>query len=182
LSAVYTITPTTAGSCVGTNFTITVPVNPEPVGSNAVRPPVCSDVAFNFNPQNDIINGVTSTFAWTAVYDAGLSGGAGAGTGLLSETLTNLTGGQLNAVYTITPTSNNGCVGTDFTITVQVNPVPEGADAIKDPVCSDVAFSFNPQAEITNGVVSTFSWSASYPAGITGGSGNGNGAVAETLT
>ncbi len=182
LSAVYTITPTTAGSCVGTNFTITVPVNPEPVGSNAVRPPVCSDVAFNFNPQNDIINGVTSTFAWTAVYDAGLSGGAGAGTGLLSETLTNLTGGQLNAVYTITPTSNNGCVGADFTITVQVNPEPVGADAVKAPVCSDVAFSFNPQAEITNGVTSTFSWVAAYPAGITGGSGNGNGAVAETLT
>lgn len=182
LSAVYTITPTTAGSCVGTNFTITVPVNPEPVGSNAVRPPVCSDVAFNFNPQNDIINGVTSTFAWTAVYDAGLSGGAGAGIGLLSETLTNLTGGQLNAVYTITPTSNNGCVGADFTITVQVNPEPVGADAVKAPVCSDVAFSFNPQAEITNGVTSTFSWVAAYPAGITGGSGNGNGAVAETLT
>ncbi|MBX2970819.1 MAG: gliding motility-associated C-terminal domain-containing protein [Cyclobacteriaceae bacterium] len=182
LSAVYTITPTTAGSCVGTNFTITVPVNPEPVGSNAVRPPVCSDVAFNFNPQNDIINGVTSTFAWTAVYDAGLTNGAGAGTGLLSETLTNLTGGQLNAVYTITPTSNNGCVGADFTITVQVNPEPVGTDAVKAPVCSDVAFSFNPQVEITNGVTATFSWIASYPGGITGGSGNGNGAVAETLT
>lgn len=182
LSAVYTITPTTAGSCVGTNFTITVPVNPEPVGSNAVRPPVCSDGTFNFNPQSDIINGVTSTFAWTASYDAGLSGGAGAGAGLLSETLTNLTGGQLNAVYTITPTSNNGCEGSPFTITVQVNPEPVGADAVKAPVCSDVAFSFNPQVEITNGVTSTFSWTAAYPAGITGGSGNGNGAVAETLT
>lgn len=181
LSAVYTITPTTAGSCVGSNFTITVPINPEPVGSNAVRPAVCSDVAFNFNPQSDIINGVTSTFAWTAVYDAGLTGGSGAGTGLLSETLTNLTGGPLNAVYTITPTSINGCAGSTYTITVPVNPEPVGANALKAAVCSDVAFNFNPQLEITNGVTSTFTWVASYAPGITGGAGNGNGAVAETL-
>ncbi|MBX2963465.1 MAG: gliding motility-associated C-terminal domain-containing protein [Cyclobacteriaceae bacterium] len=181
LNAVFTITPTTAGSCVGSNFTITVPVNPEPVGSNAVRPAVCSDVAFNFNPQNDIINGVTSTFTWTAVYDAGLAGGSGGGSGLLSETLTNLTSGPLNAVYTITPTSINGCEGSPFTITVPVNPEPVGADALKAAVCSDVAFNFNPQVEITNGVISTFTWSASYAAGITGGAGNGNGAVAETL-
>lgn len=181
LNAVFTITPTTAGSCVGSTFTITVPINPEPVGSNAVRPAVCSDVAFNFNPQNDIINGVTSTFAWTAVYDAGLTGGSGAGAGLLSETLTNLTGGPLNAVYTITPTSVNGCGGSTFTITVPVNPEPVGADALKAAVCSDVAFNFNAQLEITNGVTSTFTWTASYAAGITGGAGNGNGAVAETL-
>jgi len=181
LNAVFTITPTTAGSCVGSTFTITVPINPEPVGSNAVRPAVCSDVAFNFNPQNDIINGVTSNFAWTAVYDAGLTGGSGAGAGLLSETLTNLTGGPLNAVYTVTPTSVNGCGGSPFTITVPVNPEPVGADAVKAAVCSDVAFNFNPQLEITNGVTSTFTWTASYAAGITGGAGNGNGAVAETL-
>ncbi|HRJ30021.1 MAG TPA: gliding motility-associated C-terminal domain-containing protein [Cyclobacteriaceae bacterium] len=181
LNAVFTITPTTAGSCVGSNFTITVPINPEPVGSNAVRPAVCSDVAFNFNPQSDIINGVTSTFAWTAVYDVGLTGGSGAGNGLLSETLTNLTGGPLNAIYTITPTSLNGCVGSTYTITVPVNPEPVGADALKTAVCSDVAFNFNPQLEITNAVTSTFTWTASYAAGITGGSGNGNGAVAETL-
>ncbi|MBX2966952.1 MAG: gliding motility-associated C-terminal domain-containing protein [Cyclobacteriaceae bacterium] len=183
LNAVYTITPT-AGTCVGSNFTITVPVNPEPVGSNASRPPVCSDVLFSFNPQNDIINGVASSFTWTAVYDTDLTGGAGAGNGLLSERLVNLTGGVLTAVYTVTPTSNlpAGCVGSSFTVTIQVNPQPVGVDAIKAAVCSDVPFSFNPQLEISNGVNSSFSWVAAYPAEITGGAGSGNGAVAETLT
>jgi len=188
-NAVYTVTPrSTGGLCFGSTFIITIPVRSEPVGANAIKAAQCSGVAFSFNPQTDITNSVTSTFAWTAVYDGGsgnLTGGAGVGTGLVAETLVNLTGGQLNAVYTITPSSSTGsCVGTSYTITVPVNPQPVGANSTKANQCSGVAFSFNPQADISNGVASTFGWTAVYDGGsgqLTGGLNSGTGNITETL-
>jgi len=182
LNAVFTIIPQSTSGCDGTPFDITVPVRSEPVGSSSVKAAVCSDVAFNFDPQNDITNGVNSTFTWTAVYPAGLSGGAGAGVGSVAETLTNQSGLTINAVYTIAPTSANGCVGATYTITVPVDPEPVGTLSTKPEQCSDVAFSFDPQSDITNGIVSTFSWTASYPAGVTGGAGSGTALINETLT
>lgn len=189
-SVVYTITPTaSAGSCVGSTFTITVPINPKPSGANASKAAQCSDVLFSFNPQLDITNGVASTFAWTAVYDGGsgqLTGGAGSGTGVIAETITNISGIQRNAVYTVTPTAiTGGCVGNSFIITIPINPEPVGVDATKAGQCSDVAFSFNPQSDISNGVTSSFTWTAIYDGGsglLTGGSGAGTGLIAETLT
>ncbi len=188
-NAVYTVIPrSAAGLCFGASFVITVPVRSEPVGANATKTAQCSGVAFSFNPQTDITNSVTSTFAWTAVYDGGsgnLTGGAGSGTGLIAETLVNLTGGPLSAVYTVTPTSSaGGCVGTSFTITVPVNPQPVGVNNTKASQCSGVAFTFNPQADISNGVTSTFSWTAVYDGGsgqLTGGLNSGTGNITETL-
>src|SRR5690606_23210421 len=182
LNAVYTITPTSVAGCPGADFTITVPVNPEPVGANDIKPVVCSDVAFNFNPQDDISNGVMSTFTWTASYAAGVSGGAGAGVGNIAEIRTNLTGSTLNATYTITPTSTSGCLGNQFTITVPIDSEPVAANSTKGAVCSDIPFSFDPQDEITNGTTASFTWTAVYPAGLTGGDANGTGVINQTLT
>src|SRR5690606_4185868 len=162
-------------------FIITVPVNPQPVAVNEVKLAVCSNEAFDFDPQAQITNGVASTFTWTAVYPAGLTGGAGNGTGNVAETLVNITSGQLSAVYTVTPTSLDGCVGANFTITVPVNPQPVGANVIKIAACSNVQFSYNPQADITNGVAANFTWTAVYDAGLTGGVNNGTGTITETL-
>ena len=49
-TVIYTVTPTSAapGSCVGNPYTITVTVNPEPVGADPT-PLTCSDVPLNVN-------------------------------------------------------------------------------------------------------------------------------------
>ncbi|ELR68671.1 hypothetical protein C900_05934 [Fulvivirga imtechensis AK7] len=183
LNAVYTVTPTeSTNGCNGEIFIITVPVDPEPVGVDETKTAVCSDIAFNFDPQTNISNGLTSTFTWLAAYDAGLAGGSVSGSGNIAETLTNVTGTTLHAVYTITPTDNiTGCDGEAFTITVPINPEPDGNDETKVPVCSNVGFNFNPQTNITNGRVSSFVWTASYDPGLTGGAGSGTGNLSETL-
>ncbi len=132
-------------------------------------------------PKGNITNGMASTFTWTAAYPAGLTGGAANGIGNVAGTLNNVTGGTLNAVYTVTP-SSGGCTGATFTITVPVRSLPVGGNSSQAAVCSGTAFSFNPQANISNGMASTFAWTAVYPAGLTGGAANGTGNVAGTLT
>jgi|GEM_PF-2446818 len=184
ISAVYTVTPVSStGSCGGPAFTITVPVRSQPVGSNTVKPEVCSATGFNYDPQDNITNGITSTFTWTAAYASGLTGGAASGINNINETLTNLTGGVLNAVYTVIPTSVTGtCAGAGFTITVPVKPAPVGTSSTEPQICSGVSFNKNPQNNITNGILCTFSWIASYPAELTGGTGSGTGNINQTLT
>ncbi len=189
-NAVYTVIPRSVGGlCFGASFTIVVPIRSEPVGTVTPKAAQCSNVAFNFNPQTSITNGVASNFSWTADYDGGsgnLTGGAGTGGNTIAETLINVTGGTLTAIYHVTPTSQTGtCIGTPFDITVPVNPEPVGSAPVpKAAQCSGVAFSFNPQDDITNLVASTFTWTAVYDASsglLTGGAGSGTNAIAETL-
>ncbi len=179
----YTITPAASG-CSGTPVIWDVTVNPVPVGITATKASVCSGIGFNFDPQVQITNGVTSTFAWTAVYDVGLTGGVASGIGHVTGTLSNLTGGILNATFTVTPTAPGpgSCVGNPFTVVVPIGPQPVGSGTTTASVCSDIAFNFDPQNQITNGVVSTFTWTASYAAGIVGGAASGIGAISGTLT
>jgi PKD repeat protein len=169
LNAVYTVTPVSAAGCAGNTFTITVPVNPEPAGANAIESPVCSDVPFTFNPQSKILNSITTNFTWTANYGSDLSGGAGNGSGTIAETLTNIEDAVRNAVYTITPISG-GCQGTDFTITVPIRPEPVGVAKSKI-VCSDVAVDYNLINNIAtppgNNVGSIFSWIAAANGDVT---------------
>lgn len=136
----YTITPiSSANNCPGTPFTYAVTISSKPVGADVTKADVCSDVPFNFNPQNDITNGVIGTFTWTATYQPGLSvGGAAppaAGTGLISGSLTNKGSAVLNATYVVTPTAGT-CVGDPFTITVPVQPEPVVATNLNAIVCS----------------------------------------------
>ncbi len=163
VNVVYTVTPV-SGVCNGDVFTVTVPITPEPRGVNSTETIVCSDVPFNFNPQSRISNGIGSTFSWTVIYDAGLTGGAGSGTGNVAETLNNISGGFLNAVYTVIPTGPGpgNCVGDSFTMTVPVRSEPLGANDSKT-VCSDVPIDYNlllNVATLGNNVGSTFSWVA----------------------
>src|SRR4029077_17252702 len=68
------------------------------------------------------------------------------------------------------------------TINAPVKSKPVGSNTVKATVCSATSFSHDPQTNITNGMASTFTWTASYASGLTGGVGNGSGPVSETLT
>jgi hypothetical protein len=194
-NATFTITPTASvGGCPGATFQIVQPVNVEPVATLKTTTAVCSNAAFNFDPQTVGINGaggnsVPSTFSWVGTYPAGLTLiTPGTGTGNIAETIQNLTGASINASYLVTPTSVLGsCVGTAFTILVPVRPEPVATLKTTTAVCSNVAFSFNPQTISINGaggnsVASSFTWSRTLPIGltlITPGTGTGN--IAERI-
>lgn len=191
----YTVTPVSlANDCEGTSFTFKVIVNPEPVGANVVDP-VCS-TALNYNIQtqniNALGNGVPSVFTYTVTSSDPIGVPPAADRVVASnlpitDSYINSTGVDVTVTYTITPSSAaNGCLGTPFTYAVTISSKPVGANVTKTTVCSDVAFSFNPQADITNGVIATFTWTASYQPGLTvGGSAppaSGTGLIAGSLT
>ncbi|MEM9856194.1 MAG: PKD-like domain-containing protein [Bacteroidota bacterium] len=185
LNATYTVIPTSLGGCVGSPFTITVRINPEPVGNDITLAPTCSDDLFNINPQENINgnNSITSTFSWTAAYDVGVSGGVGSGTGQISESLTNETGGILNAVYTVTPTAvGSSCLGDAFVITKPIESEPVGMDIILTAICSDDLVDIDPQAFISNSQTSSFTWTASYPPGLINGKGSDSGNIVDVLS
>jgi gliding motility-associated-like protein len=200
LTATFTITPTaSSGGCVGNTFQILVPVNTEPVGAASTTVTAqCSDVLFTpINPFTTSVasgaggNNVLSTFTWTrSTLPTGLNLiTAGTNTGDIVERIENGTGGVLNATYTVVPTSTaNSCQGASFTIIVPINPEPVGAVSTTTAAqCSSSVFSFNPQTVSVasgaggNGVISNFTWTASYASGLTGGANSGTGNLAETL-
>ena len=89
----------------------------------------------------------------------------------------------MNAIYTVTPTSG-GCVGASFTMTVPITPEPVGVAATLTGVCSQIAFSIDPQLYISNGVISAFNWTQqALPGGLTvvSGAGSGTGLITGSL-
>jgi hypothetical protein len=79
-------------------------------------------------------------------------------------------------VYTVTPTSSNGCVGNPFTVSVTVQPEPKGHDDATPVVCSDVALAYDLSANIANVGLggnnlitgTTYSWIAANNATVGG--------------
>ena len=184
----YTIIPfSSANNCQGASFTYVVTISPTPVGANSTQAALCSRSVISINPQSKITNGVTATFSWTAVYDNNLTGGTGAGSGTITDNLTNLTANPLNATYTVTPTSGP-CPGVPFTIIQPVNPEPvmDPSLAVKT-ICSNNPTSSNPINVTlnTNGAsvaAATYNVSLlSQDAGLTGtpttGAALGSGAI-----
>ncbi|GCC50208.1 hypothetical protein SanaruYs_04230 [Chryseotalea sanaruensis] len=143
VDVVYTITPVSADGCSGNSFTVTVTINPEPVGANSAVT-VCSDNAVATNL-------TTSGFAVAAssynivVTDNGLTlasgtpsgGNAKAANEIADDVWHNESNGAVNVIYTVTPISADGCEGNPFTVTVTVNPEPVLAAGLNDTVCSD---------------------------------------------
>ncbi|KXK23413.1 MAG: cell surface receptor IPT/TIG domain-containing protein [Bacteroidetes bacterium OLB12] len=191
----YTVTPVSlADDCEGASFTFKVIVHPEPVGANVVDP-VCS-TALNYNIQTQNINmlgnAVPSVFTYTVASSdpVGVPPAADrivASGAPITDSYTNSTGVDVTITYTITPFSTaHNCAGTPFTYAVTISSKPVGADATKAPTCSDVLFNFDPQADITNGVIATFTWTATYQPGLTVGGAappvSGSGNISGTLT
>ena len=181
LTVIYTVTPS-LGGCTGAPYVLAKPIHPTPTGANLTRSAICSDNPFSVNLQNRITNNVLSTFTWTVNYN-GMTGGSGncnsSCGNVISETLENIQTGTKNAVYTVTPTSMNGCVGSNFTVTQPYWPEPKGSNGTETGVCSGDQFSINLQSYIINTIAADFTWTANYN-GLTGGA--GAGATTQNLT
>ena len=110
---------------MGATFTVTITVDPKPAVLNMTST-ICSGGIFTTTPVN-ITNGIVpagTTYSWgAAVVTGGVTGGI-AGSGIsITGTLVNPTNVVQTVTYTVTPTSGT-CVGSDFIVTVTVNPKP----------------------------------------------------------
>ncbi|MEQ3676781.1 MAG: PKD-like domain-containing protein, partial [Dokdonia sp.] len=167
-NVVYTITPTSTGAnpCTGADFTFTVTVFPEPIGTDA-NDTICSTDALNHDLNGDV--DVVSTFSWVAADNPNVSGETTTvtTTSSITDVLINTTTTDQTVLYTITPTSASApaCVGADFTYTVIVSPEPVGTNAV-DTSCSDIALAHDLSMDVS--IPSTFSWVALDNPDVTG--------------
>ncbi|NBX79068.1 MAG: hypothetical protein EBQ94_01615, partial [Flavobacteriales bacterium] len=186
INVTYTVTPT-SGTCVGTAFSVTVAVNPNPVVNNMTTS-VCGGVAFSVTPVNGTNGNVPTgtTYTWSApVAPTGISGvTSGSNSSNVIGTLVNTTNAAINVVYTVTP-SLGSCSGTPFTLTVTVGPAPVIA-AKTTTICSNGTFTVTPTDGSGSDVVpvgTTYSWAAPSVSGITGTtSGTASADINGTLT
>ena len=169
VTATYAVTPT-AGSCTGSNFTVTISINPKAV-INALTAVICNGASFNTLPTN-LTNGIVpsgTTYAWLAPSGSGFTGGLSGTGSSISGTLANATSSAKTANYIITPTTGS-CTGNIFTITVTVSPIAAVND-LTATTCSGVTFVVSP-VDVTNGTIpsgTVYSWAAPTGAGFTGG-------------
>ena len=135
----YTVTPqSTSGSsgCIGDPFTVTVTVRPEPVAEDEVVT-VCSEEPIDVVLTDNITQGLTVKGFIYTVDNGGGTARTDTSAGNLTDTYTNTTGSDITVVYTVTPITNDDCVGDDFTVTVTVEPEPVLATDLDATVCSD---------------------------------------------
>jgi len=142
----YIVTPTSqVGGCSGIPQTVTVTVHPEPVIISSTNAAICSGNALNLS----LVSNIPSTYGWIATDNVNTTG----------ESLTTQTGNTItntilnnssfvqNVLYTVTPTSLDGCVGGNQTISVLVNPLDNASFSYSSSTfCKTGA---NPSAIIT---------------------------------
>jgi gliding motility-associated-like protein len=136
-TAIYTITPKSPKGCVGATFTVKTTVNPTPIGV-PIDKSICSGNVVNHPlTTNPLINGTTFTYP-TPTVTGGITGGTARTVGTfddITDILVNPTRFIHTAIYTVTPTSPDGCVGLPFEVKITVTPTPEGVPATKT-ICS----------------------------------------------
>jgi gliding motility-associated-like protein len=145
VDVLYTIIPVSAASCQGNPFTVTVTVNPEPVGADANKN-ICSNNNVAYNLQVDNIDAVgnglaAAMFSWTFADNANVTGeSAGVPpSSTIADILVNTSSVDQMVVYTVTPGSSLGCTGTPFTVTVVVSPEPVLVVGQTRDICSGTA-------------------------------------------
>lgn len=179
VAVVYTITPVTAApqSCQGNPFIITLTINPEPVGQNVLVTDCSTILSYNIQTANinALGNGLPSVFTYTvsSTDEINVPTPAGldrvvASSADITDSYINTSSAAVDVTYTITPfnAAMPACGGTVFTYTVRISPKPVGVSNTKAAVCSDVGFDFDPQADLSPSVSSTFTWTVTYDGGI----------------
>ncbi len=169
-SAVYSVTPTSA-SCVGSNYSLTVTVNPTPAIS-AASETICSGELFSadFQSTSGNIIPVGTIYDWTVGLNSNVNGESNAqNQNVVSQTLTNISNTAQTVTYSVIPESGN-CQGTQFAVTVSVNPVPSLPN-LSAIICEGSDYSFTPinggVAIVPNSTSLTWTGAASNLEGLT---------------
>jgi gliding motility-associated-like protein len=165
-TVVYHITPISSSGCPGNTFTINVTVQPQPIVSIPTQT-ICSNDTLGIDIQ-DYTSLTGSTFTWVANDNVSVTGESTTtqNTGIIDNTLINLSGTNQVVVYTITPYSSAGCQGNPYILPVIVKPTPSGTNQTFS-VCSDIALNIN-LSNYTNISGNTFQWFATDNANVTG--------------
>lgn len=131
VTATITVTPT-ANGCPGTPDDFTITVNPSPTVDPILDQTVCNgDLTTAVNMTSTTAG---TTYAW-ANNNSGI-GLAASGNGLIAAfNAINLGNTAITGLITVTPTAN-GCVGTDETFNITVNPSPAVTPVLDQTVCN----------------------------------------------
>ena len=167
VNVIYIYTLSANGCANPITYNVTVPVDPIPTITSNLNPPaVCSGAIFNYTALSTT-NG--ATYTWTRDAVPGISNIAGAGSGNVSETLTNTSTDPVNVSYLFV-VSANGCWKNN-TVNVTINPSPLLISTLApSPVCSGALFSYTPQS---SSLGATFTWTRAAVTGITNPVNNG---------
>lgn len=192
ITASITVTPN-AGGCNGTPKIFTLTVNPSPIVIFTLpNQIVCSGTATALvNLSSSPSTG--TTFSWTAIAPAGISGVTLSGSNPIPvQTLVNTTNSPIDVIYSATVQSSGAsvsCQGNIYTYTITVNPLPVITTTQVATICSGTAFSITPQEIAGNSIPSNtlYTWSTPViiPAGaITGGTAQSTpmASIGQTLT
>jgi len=182
-TATYLVTPS-GGGCTGKPFSLTVRILPTSIISS-VSLSICSGNAFSFSPVNGTHGLVlpNSTYQYFPALPTDVITGALSGSGVsVQGVLTNLTDTVQSFPYRVIPVTG-GCVGSAFTLTVTVFPVP-AVLPFSQTVCEGVNFSIGVLSN-TTGIIpdgSIYSWSVpTASASISGGASGTNNSVTGKL-
>lgn len=131
----YTITPSING-CAGTPFTLTVTVTPNPIVTPVTPVTLCSGQSTNINLASNLAG---TTYVWTSVASAGITGNTNGNGATIVNQLSNSGTTAGTVTYTVTPTSANGCPGNPEQIIVNVDPAPTASFAGPNESICDIS-------------------------------------------
>ncbi len=176
-TATYNVTAT-AGTCVGSTFTVTITVQPQPtVAGLPLTQTVCPGNLITpitmSNPNN--VPGVTS-YSWTRNNTAIVTGMANAGSGTITGSLNNSTNATQTVTFTLYANSEEGCVSAPTTVTIDVSPRPlPTAVPANQTVCPGAAIT-TVNFGTSNAVAGTiFTWVRDNTVNLTGIPASGSG-------
>lgn len=152
--------------------TVTEVVNPKPFINNATISH-CSETTFTYTPTNGGGNIVPTgtTYTWTVSSNSNISGQSNQpiAQSSISQTLNNLTNTQQTLIYTVTPTTLQGCVGNTFTVTTTVLPRvtnPQTSGTIFNNQTIDMTPVMTGSTLVPSGT--TYTWTYTPITGVTG--------------
>ena len=176
VNVVYTVRGKSSEGCLGNEFTVTLPIKPEPVMTNQSTKEICSGTSTNIT----LTSNISATYSWTIGTITGTISGATAGSGsTIDQVLSNSSNTTSGTVeYVITPTTA-GCQGNTFVITVTVHPSVIININTVHRVCSGATTNI----PITSTAPATYNWTiGAITGGITGMSAGSGTTISQTLT
>lgn len=170
ITATITAIPSLNG-CNGLPYTYTITINPEPTVTVPLNLTICSGTQISASSFGANITGVT--YAW--INSNTSIGLAASGNGNVPEfTAVNTTSSAIQASITVTPTFN-GCAGPSSSYTITVKPLPKLSNTLTQMLCTQ---SSSKEVELTSNIPgTTFTWTASAPASVSGYTSNGTNKI-----